>query len=160
MARGRPGSGKPIGHLAGGGQHRVVFSWRRHPGGKPTGELRRLGEAALARLGIGATEVGVLVCDDATIHGLNLQYRHKDAPTDVLSFVAGFDQEDGVPYLGDVAISLETARRQAAAAGVPVLRELEVLLLHALVHLAGYDHETDDGEMAALEVELRRELLR
>jgi len=59
-----------------------------------------------------------------------------------------------------VAISLETARRQAEEAGVPLLRELEVLLLHALVHLMGHDHENDEGEMAALEAELRRELLR
>lgn len=66
---------------------------------------------------------------------------------------------EGRVYLGDVAISLETAARQAAERGVPVARELETLLLHALVHLCGYDHETDHGEMEALERRLRRELL-
>lgn len=101
----------------------------------------------------------MLVCDDATIRSLNRRFRNKDAPTDVLSFPADFASPEGPLYLGDVAISLETARRQAAARGVPVEKELQVLLLHALVHLAGHDHETDDGQMEALEAALRRELL-
>ena len=116
--------------------------------------------AAIERLGAGPAEVGVLVCDDAEIRGLNRRFRSKDTPTDVLSFPGGFTEPDGVPYLGDVAISLETAERQAAEAGVPVERELEVLLLHAIVHLCGFDHENDGGEMAALEERLRRELIR
>jgi len=107
-----------------------------------------------------AGEVGVLVCDDATIRALNRQYRGKDRPTDVLSFPAGAAAGDSAPYLGDVAISLEAARRQAAERRVPVERELALLLLHAVIHLSGYDHEADDGEMARLEAGLRRELLR
>jgi len=108
---------------------------------------------------VAAGEVGVLVCDDAAIRELNRDYRHKDAATDVLSFAGGAAEPGEAPYLGDVAISLETAVRQAAAAGVPVERELETLLLHALLHLMGYDHETDQGEMEALEKRLRGELL-
>jgi probable rRNA maturation factor len=161
VARKRPGTGNrgPGTGEGRSGALRVAFSWRMHPGGRPTAALRRLAERALARLGLTTAEVGVLVCDDATIRGLNRRYRHKDTPTDVLSFEDGFAQPDGVPYLGDVAISLETARRQADEADVPLVRELELLLLHALVHLKGYDHESDEGEMTALEAELRRELL-
>ncbi len=137
----------------------VTFNWQRHPGGRPTAILRRLAARTVQRLGVETAEVGVLVCDDETIRMLNGHYRHKDSATDVLSFAGGFATPGELPYLGDVAISLDTARRQAEEAGVPLLRELEVLLLHALVHLNGYDHENDGGEMAALERKLRRELL-
>lgn len=137
----------------------VRFRWQLRPGGQPTAALRRLTVAALERLGAGPVEVGVLVCDDATIRTLNRHFRGKDAPTDVLSFPAGFAQPDGPIYLGDVAISLETARRQADEAGVTLERELATLLLHAVVHLCGWDHESDGGEMAALETRLRRELI-
>jgi probable rRNA maturation factor len=121
--------------------------------------LRRLAIAALERLDAGQVEVGVLICDDATIRTLNRHFRAKDAPTDVLSFPAGFAQPDGPLYLGDIAISLETAGRQAARAGVALERELKTLLLHALIHLCGHDHETDGGKMTAIEVKLRRELI-
>ena len=139
---------------------RVTFRWQRHPGGSPTAALRRLALAAASRLGTGPVEIGVLVCDDMTIRSLNRHYRGKDRPTDVLSFPSGFVEPEGTRYLGDVAISLETAGRQAGERRVPLQRELEVLLLHAIVHLCGYDHEADGGEMAALEARLRRELLR
>ena len=138
----------------------MTIRWQAHPGGRPTARLRRVGQAALRRLGHRAAEVGVLVCDDPTIHALNRQYRGKDRPTDVLSFPAGAPGADGAPYLGDVAISLDTARRQAAGRRIPLERELELLLLHAVIHLSGYDHEADKGEMARLEAGLRRELLR
>jgi probable rRNA maturation factor len=139
---------------------RVTFRWQRHPGGRPTEALRKLAVRALTRLDVEAAEVGVLVCDDATIRSLNRHFRDKDRPTDVLSFPAGFAQPEGPPYLGDVAISLDTAARQAARAGTGLDRELKVLVLHALVHLCGYDHETDAGEMSRLESRLRRELIR
>jgi probable rRNA maturation factor len=138
----------------------VTIHWQAHPGGRPTACLRRVGLAALRRLGHRSAEVGVLVCDDTTIHALNRQYRHQDRPTDVLSFPADTPGADGAPYLGDVAISLETARRQAARRRIPLERELGLLLLHGVIHLSGYDHETDRGEMARLEAGLRRELLR
>ncbi len=138
----------------------VTFRWQRHPGGRPTAALRALATEVLRRLGHGRVEVGVLVCDDPTIRSLNRHFRHKDAPTDVLSFPASFVQPEGATYLGDIAISVETAARQAVERGLTLQRELEVLLVHALVHLSGFDHETDHGEMGALEGELRRELLR
>jgi probable rRNA maturation factor len=137
----------------------VTFRWQRHPGGRPTATLRDLARRALARLGVARAEVGVLICDDATMQALNRSYRKHDRPTDVLSF-EGSDPEPGaLPYLGDVAISLDTAARQAAGAGHPVLRELEILLLHAVIHLCGHDHEKDRGEMSELERRLRNELL-
>jgi probable rRNA maturation factor len=138
----------------------VTFRWQRHPGGRRTGPLRALATRVLSRLNAAPAEVGVLVCDDATIRSLNRRYRRKDRPTDVLSFPAKVAQPDGPPYLGDVAISLETAARQAAEAGTSVNTELQVLVLHALVHLCGYDHEADRGQMRRLENRLRRELIR
>ena len=95
--------------------------------------------------------VTVALTRDARVRALNRLYRQKDAPTDVLSFPAG---EPGV--LGDVVIAAGVARRQAAAAGHPLSTELRVLALHGLLHLLGYDHERDDGQMARLERRLRR----
>jgi probable rRNA maturation factor len=137
----------------------VAFTWAARPEGRPTARLRRLALAALGRLGVTEGEVGVLVCDDATIRALNRDFRHRNAATDVLSFGGGESEPGEPPYLGDVAISLDTALRQAGASGEPLLREVETLLLHALVHLMGYDHENDQGEMDALERRLRGELL-
>ena len=137
----------------------ITFRWTRHPGGRPTGPLRGLARRTLRSLGVEQAEVGVLVCDDETIRSLNRHFRGKDCPTDVLSFPSGEPQPEGPPYLGDVAISLETAARQAADRGHSVLRELEFLLLHALLHLCGFDHERDAGEMETLEANLQRELV-
>lgn len=139
--------------------NRVTFEWQRRASGRLTPAFRALGLAALRQLGRDGVEVGVLVTDDATVRTLNRRWRGKDTPTDVLSFPCGDRLPEGLVYLGDVAISLETAARQAAERGVPVARELETLLLHALVHLCGHDHETDHGEMEAIERRLRQELL-
>jgi probable rRNA maturation factor len=95
--------------------------------------------------------VTVAVVPDARIRELNHRYRGKDAPTDVLSFPAG-----EAAYLGDVVIALGVARRQAAAAGHTLGTEFRVLALHGLLHLLGYDHERDTGQMRRLERRLRR----
>jgi probable rRNA maturation factor len=84
----------------------------------------------------------------------NRTWRGKDKTTDVLSFPG----EEG--HLGDILISVPEARRQTAAAGHPVERELKVLLLHGVLHCLGYDHEADQGEMERLERRLRRKWLR
>jgi probable rRNA maturation factor len=86
---------------------------------------------------------------------LNRRYRRKDRTTDVLAFPAG---GGGEPLLGDIVISVPYASRQARRRGEPVSREIERLLVHGLLHLSGYDHETDDGEMDALESKMRRRL--
>jgi probable rRNA maturation factor len=110
--------------------------------------------------------VAVAVVTDARVRALNRQYRQKDYATDVLSFPAGIDvsalAEDGSfgkrahPYLGDIVIARGVARRQAQAAGHRESTELRVLALHGLLHLLGYDHEADTGQMARVEKRLRR----
>ena len=96
--------------------------------------------------------VTVAIVPDARVRALNHEYRRKDRPTDVLSFPS---EERG--YLGDVVIAAGVARRQARAAGHSLQTELRVLALHGLLHLLGYDHERDDGQMARVERRLRRQ---
>jgi probable rRNA maturation factor len=108
-------------------------------------------------------EVHVLLADDATLKRLNKTFRGKNKATDVLSFPAGpstvfFGEPDAPEFAGDLAISLETAARQAARFEHTLADEVRILLLHGLLHLAGFDHETDSGEMAAREAELRDRL--
>jgi probable rRNA maturation factor len=109
-----------------------------------------------ARAVVGLTgEVEVLLTSDAELKRLNRTFRGKNKPTDILSFPAPTE----LPELsGDLAISLDTAARQAAEHGHALAVEVKILLLHGLLHLAGEDHETDHGEMAAREATLRREL--
>jgi probable rRNA maturation factor len=98
--------------------------------------------------------LGVRFAGDRELRRVNRQFRGKDKATDVLSFPG----EEG--HLGDILISVPTARRQATEAGHPVERELKILLLHGLLHCLGHDHETDSGEMERLERRLRRRFLR
>lgn len=107
-----------------------------------------------ARKAIGLSgEVSVLLTSDAELKRLNRAYRGKNKATDVLSFPAPEEIFDA--HAGDLAISLDTAARQATEFGHPLNAELRILLLHGLLHLSGHDHETDSGEMAARESELR-----
>lgn len=85
-----------------------------------------------------AVELSVLLCTDAEMRALNLQWRGKDTTTDVLSFPQ--DDPDRV-VLGDIAISVETANEQASERGLSLRDEIRVLLVHGLLHLMGYDHE-------------------
>ena len=87
---------------------------------------------------------------------LNREFRGKDKATDVLSFPAA--GEIANEFAGDLAISLDTAKRQAASHGHTLRDEVRVLLLHGLLHLDGMDHEIDHGEMAAKEAQLRQRL--
>jgi len=93
----------------------------------------------------------IAIVPDGRIQALNRQYRGKNQATDVLSFPAG---EPG--QLGDVIIASGVAARQAREAGHPIGTELRVLALHGLLHLLGYDHETDEGRMRRVERRLRR----
>ncbi|GGG96672.1 rRNA maturation RNase YbeY [Silvibacterium dinghuense] len=102
-------------------------------------------------------EVSVLLTGDAEIRRLNRDYRKKDKATDVLSFPAD-EMGQAMGIAGDLAISVETAAREAESRGHALVIELEVLLLHGALHLAGYDHEVDDGEMARKEERLRKKL--
>jgi len=138
----------------------VQFSWERRPSQPAAEALRRVIAGVLERMGAPEDEVHVLISGDERIRQLNLTYRHLDVPTDVLSFPDGADLPQGHRLLGQIVVSLDTARRQAAELGHDELRELEELLLHGALHLLGYDHSLDDGEMHELELELREEILR
>jgi len=104
----------------------------------------------LAALRLEDAELSVLLCDDATIRSLNRDYRDKDRPTDVLAFAMrdGEYSELTPELLGDVVISLETARRQAAERGRSTVAEVTYLLAHGLLHLLGYDHQTPAEDRA------------
>ena len=106
--------------------------------------------------------VTVAVVSDARVRALNRSYRGKDSATDVLSFMSGRQapgpglQSRLDAFLGDIVIARGVARRQAREAGHDECTEWRVLALHGLLHLLGYDHETDNGTMARVEARLRR----
>lgn len=110
------------------------------PGDGVRAELARFGQSVLDVLDCNPTELSILLCGDSFIRDLNCRFRGIDLPTDVLSF-----EQSGL-MLGDVVISLDTARRQACASGIEVAVELRDLLLHGILHLLGRDH--GDGETA------------
>ncbi len=101
-------------------------------------------------------QVTVLLTTDAGIRRLNRQFRGKNKATDVLSFPAEGVGAEGIA--GDLAISVPTALRQAKGQGHTLSTEIKVLILHGLLHLAGYDHEADEGQMARRERLLRGRL--
>lgn len=110
-----------------------------------------------ARLMVGLEgNVDVLLTTDSELKRLNRAFRGKNKATDVLSFPTPI--EIAQVHAGDLAISIDTAMRQAAAYGHSLRDEVRILLLHGLLHLHGLDHESDSGEMAAREIELRGEL--
>lgn len=119
--------------------------------------------AAIEALELGHVELSVLLCDDAVIQPMNMDWRGKDSPTDVLSFAMGEGEElalpPGVPRpLGDLVISVQTAERQALLIGHPLQDELRVLVVHGLLHLLGFDHETGEEDAAVMRAEEARVL--
>ena len=105
------------------------------------------------------SEVSIAIVDDATMTSLNRKFRRKSKTTDVLTFPADDSYNDpsqkGVRPLGDIVISIDQARRQAADEKHSIATEIRYLILHGLLHALGYDHETDHGEMNTLELEVR-----
>jgi probable rRNA maturation factor len=100
--------------------------------------------------------VDVLVTSNAEVRSLNRRFREQDKPTDVLSFPG--EPEAARDFAGDIAISAEIASQNARLLGHPVATEVKILALHGILHLRGFDHERDQGEMARLEQRLRRKL--
>jgi probable rRNA maturation factor len=98
-------------------------------------------------------DVGILIASNRELRRLNREFRGKDKPTDVLSFPSEIPG-----YAGDIAISAEIARQSARQRKLTLTEETKVLILHGMLHLAGFDHETDNGEMARKEQVLRRRL--
>ena len=118
-------------------------------GSLPRRELNKFVREASAAAGLNG-ELSILLTSDVGIQELNHRFRGKKKPTDVLSFPGAYEG-----HAGDVAVSLDTAARQALQLGHSVLTEVKVLLLHGILHLAGFDHERDAGQMAEQEHALR-----
>lgn len=137
---------------------------------KPVNKIQaaRLSRQVLDRIGREDVTLTITFIRDRAMRILNRDYRKIDKPTDVLSFAYHeasedfgdeFISDESERHLGDVVISVETAERYAAELGLTFDLEIEHLIIHGTLHLAGYDHETDNGEMNRLERKLRKELL-
>jgi len=116
-------------------------------------KLRRTTQRLLEAVGFPEASVSITLVGDATIRKLNREYRHKDRPTDVLSFPLGDGAQQKL--LGDIVISVATAKRQAAEYDATLEREIERLLIHGILHLLGHDHHKRD-ERLRMEREERR----
>lgn len=125
------------------------------------GSLRNAASSVLEYMGCTNAELSVLITGDRKMRALNRQYRGKDSTTDVLSFPAieggdalkaAFSRKDGPPAaLGDIVISASRALKQSEEIGQPLDDELMFLLVHGILHLLGYDHETSPTEKRAME---------
>jgi len=114
---------------------------------------KELAARMLEAIGNNEASATIAFVSDKTIRNLNHQFRGVDRSTDVLSFPA--EEDDN---LGDIAISVDTAAAQCVENGLTLDDEIAQLMLHGLLHLSGYDHETDNGEMNRLELKLRKKL--
>lgn len=127
--------------------------------------LRNRARKILSALGCDEAELSVWLCTDESIRTLHRDYFQDDSPTNVISFAQreGEFADVAPEVLGDVVISVDTARRDAREAGVPLEDELTFLLIHGVLHLLGYDHEGDQlhraAEMEAREAEIYRKVL-
>jgi probable rRNA maturation factor len=131
-----------------------VLTMRRKMAGTSAARLSRFLTGVQRAAGLSG-QVDVLVSDDRELRGLNRRYRSQDRATDVLSFPAPARLQGRMA--GDIAISADYAARNARRLGHSLGEELKVLILHGVLHLAGYDHESDDGRMARVEASLRRQ---
>jgi probable rRNA maturation factor len=135
--------------------------------------LERFLSRVKRELGLARTEISICLVSDAEIAKMNQAFRKKKGPTDVLSFPAEVRRRPmpirrrkagrtkhsaAMEFLGDIAISPVTARRNAARIDRSLSHELRVLILHGVLHLIGYDHETDHGQMDRAEARLRAKL--
>jgi probable rRNA maturation factor len=117
-------------------------------------------EKALRAIRTGDQNATIVFVSNEAIRKLNRDFRAKNVFTDILSFPSGqatFERAQG-SSLGDIVISIEQAARQAKEHGLSFEDEIAQLILHGLLHLSGYDHETDRGEMNRLELKLRKQL--
>jgi probable rRNA maturation factor len=116
----------------------------------PKREIVTFARRVLRHLEVKTEDVAIAFVDDESMRKLNRQFRRKDKTTDVLTFPG-----DDPTHLGDIVISLEQARRQAADEKHSLATEVRYLIVHGILHSLGYDHETDNGEMNALELKVR-----
>jgi probable rRNA maturation factor len=117
-------------------------------------------QRALEIIDLSSKTAIVVFVSDASIKKLNRQFRGQSHPTDVLSFPTEAEEFEtpNRSHLGEIVISAERAAAQARQHGLTFKNEVQQLILHGLLHLHGYDHETDDGEMNRLELKLRKKL--
>jgi len=100
------------------------------------------------------SEITIVITDDESLRALNFEFREINSPTDVLSFPADFtDPETEAPYLGDILISYPRAKSQADKAGNSVIDELQVLVVHGVLHLLGYDHTNPQEKEVMWEIQ-------
>jgi probable rRNA maturation factor len=121
---------------------------------------RNFATEALRVIDRSEADATIVFVSDAAIKKLNQQFRGRNYATDVLSFPTQAEtfESENQSQLGEVVISLERAAAQAKANGLTFRNEVQQLILHGLLHLCGYDHESDDGEMNRLELKLRKKL--
>ena len=137
----------------------IDFIWESSRGQPPFLRMKDFLGDLLNCLGLDGIELAVLVVDDDRMKALNRDYRQRNGTTDVLSFPTAMPQNGQIPrHLGDIVISCRQAEHQAAALGHSIEAEMRFLCLHGVLHLLGYDHETDNGEMMRLQTELKTKL--
>jgi probable rRNA maturation factor len=117
--------------------------------------LKTTMRSLMSAVGHADAAISVTLVDDAEIQDINREYRGKDKPTDVLSFPLEPEPFTQEKLLGDIVISIDTAKRQAADYDAPLQREIYRLLIHGLLHVLGHDHE-EAGERKKMEAEERR----
>jgi probable rRNA maturation factor len=128
---------------------------RKPVAGVSAAALTRFVALAQRSAGLGGA-VDVLLAGSPDLRALNRRFRGKNQATDVLSFPAGDGPRNG--FAGDIAISVDIAKQNARRLGHTAADEIKILCLHGLLHLAGFDHERDQGQMARKELNLRRRL--
>jgi probable rRNA maturation factor len=135
----------------------IINRQRTHPVSR---SWRDFAERALNGIESSPADATIVFVNDGAIKKLNQQFRGKNYVTDVLSFPTQAEQfeSENESHLGEVVVSLQRAAAQAKENGLTFRNEVEQLILHGLLHLCGYDHETDDGEMNRLELKLRKKL--
>ena len=116
----------------------------------PQREIAAFARRVLRHLDVDANDLAIAFVDDSEMTSLNRRFRHKKRTTDVLTFPG-----DDAIHLGDIIISVDQARRQAADEKHSLGTEVRYLIVHGILHALGYDHETDHGEMNALELKVR-----
>lgn len=135
----------------------IITNDARWKGLGPT--ITRAGEAALAQRKLKSAALSILLTNDKEVRALNAQYRGKDKPTNVLSFPDG-EVIGGVRQLGDVAMAYETIAREAKAQKKPLKAHVTHLTIHGVLHLLGYDHESEsDAEtMESIEINILKRM--
>jgi probable rRNA maturation factor len=126
-----------------------------------TADLKIAADLALKKCQQTEVVAGILITGDAEMHTLNREYRGIDQTTDVLSFDENYiDPESGLEYLGDIIISVPRAKKQALEGGHKLEQEIQVLVVHGILHLSGYDHNTKSKQkkMWGLQAEILKEL--